>query len=311
MKMGRVGTMKNIINYYYNLKIEDIKQRENVIYFFVSNFKYVFIPYTKELQLAQSIYELNQILIQRNIFTHQIMLNINGQILTYVNGEYYILLKIIYPNNKIQMPDILYLNNIQLNSPDNLKRNNWAKMWSEKNDYLEYQVSQLGKKHPDIRFSFAYYLGLAETSIALVNELNLVSTKLYLSHVRINDSDTYYELLDPLNLILDYKVRDIAEYFKSSFFSGKDINDELNNYLFQTMLTYEEWILFFARMLYPSYYFDLHEEIINGRKDNSDLKKMTSKVNEFEKILVDIYFKIRSFPNTPIIDYFENKKNIN
>jgi len=172
--------MKNIINYYYNLKVSDIRQRDGITYFFINGIKYVFIPYTKDLELIKGIYELNSILIKKNIYVHQIILNAQGQILTYVNNEYYMLMKVLYPENKISLNDILYLNNIDLTAPDVLIRNKWGNLWADKNDYLEYQISQLGKKHPAIRESVSYYLGLAETSISLVNDLNTIISSIRL-----------------------------------------------------------------------------------------------------------------------------------
>lgn len=302
--------MKNIINYYYNLKISDIRQRDGVTYFFINNIKYVFIPYTKDLEMIRGIYELNDILIKKNIYVHQIILNIHGQILTYVNNEYYILLKILYPDNKISLNDILYLNNIELSQPESLIRNTWGRLWSDKNDYLEYQISQLGKKHPIIRESFSYYLGLAETSISLVNSLNTKNVKLFLSHIRIKEKDSLFELYNPLNMILDYRIRDSAEYFKDKFFCGKSIIEELNYFLAYNHLSYEEWVLFFARLIYPSYYFDVYEDIINGKDAESRIKDIIDKHEEYENILLTIYFNLRNYPNFPIIDYFENKKNI-
>jgi len=303
--------MKNVINYYYNLKIGDIKQSDGIIYFNLGNINYVFIPFKKDLELISDIYELNQTLLSKNIMVHRILLNIQGQILTYINGEYYVLMEVVLFDGKIELSDILFLNSIELTNNNKLKRNNWIELWSVKNDYLEYQLSQLGKKYPLIRESFSYYLGLAETSISLYNEIDTFNLALYLSHNRIKVGYTFYELYDPFNIIMDFKVRDAAEYFKSSFFSNKkNILDELLYFISYNSLLYEEWVLFFIRMLYPSYYFDCYEEIINERIPEEKIKEIIDKNKEFEKILLLIYRKLRNFPIFPTIDYFENK-NIN
>jgi hypothetical protein len=302
--------MKNIINYYYNLKISDIKNREGIIYFFDNNTKYLLISYNKDFDYVSSVYELDQMLLQNGIFVHQIILNVLGQILTYINGEYFILLKVMYQSKNINLNDVLYLNHLKMDNPSPLRRNNWGELWSEKNDYLEYQVSQLGKKFPLIRNVFPYFLGISETCIALVNDLDLNNIPTYLSHNRIKSSDTTFELYNPLNLVLDYKVRDSAEYLKSKFFEEDDITEELNNLFIYSYFNYEEWVLFFARLMYPSYYFDLHEEIINGRKDEEKLKKIIDKINDYENVILKVYFHLRTLPNFPIIDYLENKKNI-
>lgn len=220
-------------------------------------------------------------------------------------------MKIVVSDGAIGLSDILFLNSFELSNNDRLKRNNWIELWSDKNDYLEYQISQIGKKYPLIRESFSYYLGLAETCIALYNEINTSNLPLYLSHDRIKKEYTFYELYNPFNMVLDFKVRDVAEYFKSSFFGDKEnILDELLNFISYNRLLYEEWVLFFIRMLYPSYYFDCYEEIINERLPEDKLKKIIEKNQEFEMVLLQIYRRLRNFPDFPIVDYFENK-NIN
>jgi len=302
--------MKNIINYYYNLKIVDMKQSDGVISFDIENNKYVFIPYRRELDSISVIYQLNQMLLARKIPVHQIILNIQGQILTYINGEYYVLMKLFIYEGSFKISDVLLLNGIEIEMKKNfLNRNTWGKLWSEKNDYLEYQVSQLGKKYPLIRNSFSYYIGLSEMCISLCNEIDTSNLKLYLSHNRIKKDYSFYELYNPFNIVLDFKIRDASEYFKSCFFyKEEDIKNEINYFLSHNSLLYEEWILFFIRMLYPSYYFDCYEEIINDKIEENNLLKIISKNEEYEKILLLIYNRLRGFNNFPIIDYFENKK---
>ena len=139
---------------------------------------------------------------------------------------------------------------------------NWADLWSKKNDYLEYQINQLGQKHLNLRNSFSYYVGLGETSIQLVNNIPLDNIPNVISHRRINNDDTFFELYNPLNMIVDSRVRDVAEYFKNSFFNGKNIVNELNHFLTHTNLNETEHLLFLARMIYPTYYFDLFEDVI-------------------------------------------------
>ena len=107
------------------------------------------------------------------------------------------------------------------------KKKNWTKIWSDKNDYLEFQISELGKKHPIIRESFSYYIGLAETAIALTNEVQNNEITYVYSHKRINRDDTLLEFYNPLNITVDARVRDIAEYLKSAFFNDFDIREEL------------------------------------------------------------------------------------
>ena len=60
--------------------------------------------------------------------------------------------------------------------------------------------------------------------------------------------------------------------------------------------------MFFARMLYPTYYFDIYEEIITDREKEEKLLKILDKVNDYENILKQIYRQIK---NLPTIDWLE------
>lgn len=292
--------MKNIINYYYNLNVKDIKQKNKETHFFVNNIRYVFFPYQNEFENVKEIYEMDKKLLSMGVMVHEIILNINGQILTFANGKYYILLKVFNYEGKPSLKDILYLNSIPLEG--NVR--NYANMWSEKNDYMEYQMNQFSKKYPILNESFNYYIGLSECAIALINSFNF-NEKLYLSHKRISKDVSFFELYNPLNIISDYKVRDVSEYFKSNFFDDKDIKKELIKFLSYNYLSYNEWVIFFIRMLYPSYYFDFYEDVINDRV--SENEKMIEKNKEYENILSFIYLNLRKYPSFPIIDFLEKK----
>ena len=48
-----------------------------------------------------------------------------------------------------------------------------------------------------------------------------------------------------------------------------------------------------ARVLYPSFYFEIYDEVVNQKINESEVLKITSRINEYEKYLGDIfdYFK--------------------
>ena len=163
----------------------------------------------------------------------------------------------------------------------------------------------LGKKHPLITESFSYYIGLGETAIQLVNSLEKTNINLVYSHKRINADDKQYDLYNPLNLIVDYKVRDIAEYLKSRFFNDENIMDDLTYYLNNVRLSTYEYYLFLARLIYPTYYFDLYEEIITDRKEDEEIKKITNKVDDFEKIIKKVYNYYKTFLPISKIEWLE------
>lgn len=294
--------MKNAINYYYNLYPENIHQTEKGYYFVINQTRYFLIKYIGDPKDIQKIYEMHLYLLNQNFYIHPIVLNIQNQILTYINNEPYILMITIYYNNKINISDItsfIKIANSKIEIP------NWGELWAQKNDYLEYQISMLGKKHPLIRESFSYYVGLGETAIQLVNSLEKVSVPLVYSHRRLGINDTWYDLYNPLNLTIDYQVRDIAEYLKSQFFNGKNIEKDLTYYLNSAKLSTYEYMLFLARLIYPTYYFDLYEEVITDRANDEEIKKIISKVDDYETIIKKVYQYYKSFLPVPRIEWLE------
>lgn len=289
--------MKNALNYYYNLNIETIHQKNKNYYFKINNSQFLLLEYLEDD--VNEIYNLNIYLTQIFKF-HKIILNKDNSPLTIINEKKYILLELIDYNNNLTINDIIKINNIPINKNLKFKQNDWFSLWVNKIDYFEYQINQIGKKYPLIRESFNYYIGLAENAISLMKTVKNENIYLSLSHKRIN---TAFDLYNPLNLIIDIRVRDICEYLKYNFFENKDILNDLNNFLHYNNLSNDELLCFLARMLFPTYYFDLYEKIIKNEIKEEEIKKIIFKANKYEEILKYIYLNIKN--NNIYIEWLE------
>ena len=294
--------MKNVINYYYNLYPETIFQNAESYYFFINNIRYTFIKYKEEIEKINSIYNMHLDILNKKKYVHPIILNKDQQPLTFINNTPYILLQTIYYGSKVTINNIIDFSNITVNESNQLS---WSELWSIKNDYLEYQIRMLGKKHPIIRDSFGYFMGLAETAIQLVNTTERIKVPYTYAHKRINKNSETFDLYNPINIIIDIKIRDIAEYFKQSFFDGENIEEDLSYYLNNTKLTMYEYIMFLSRMLYPTYYFDSFEEIIENKKDEKKLCDIINKTNEYERLIKKIYKYYKNILNIVSIEWLE------
>ena len=288
--------MKNALNYYYNLHIENIHQKDRNYYFKVNNLQYMLLECG--IEEINDIYNLN-IYLTKNYPFYKIILNKENKILTAINEMNYILLE-INNNKELNINEIIKINNISIVNFNKLRRDNWYTLWTNKIDYFEYQINQIGKKYPIIRESFNYYIGLAETAISLVKTLSGKEIYLSLSHKRITNP---FDLYNPLNLIIDIRVRDICEYFKFCFFDNKNIFKELELFLNYNKLSYDESIYFLARMLFPTYYFDLYEKIVANEIKEEEIKKVISKVDKYEKLLKYIYLNLKN--NNLYIEWLE------
>lgn len=293
--------MKNTINYYYNLNINTIHQKEKNYYFKVDNKNYLLLK-CSNIEELDDIYRLNMYFSQILPF-HRIVLNVNNEVITKINDSNYLLLELFSNNNKINLNNIIELSNIRIPfSVDKLKRNDWYNLWIKKVDYFEYQLSQIGKKYPLIRESFNYYIGLAENAIILVNNIDFNNIPLGLSHRRITNMS--FNLYNPLNIVIDARIRDVCEYFKFCFFNNIDIGMELELFLSYNSFDINEAKLFLARMFFPTYYFDLYEKIIDNEIDESEIKKIIIKADNYEKILKQVYYHFKN--NQINIEWLEN-----
>lgn len=290
--------MKNVINYYYNLYPQNIYQKEEKYYFYIDKIKYYFVKYTSDIKKANETYALNLKMLQMHIYVHSIIINKDEQIITYIKNEPYILMQINTPEYQITIQDIINFSQIKIET----NTLNWNEIWSIKNDYLEYEINMLGQNHKLIRESFSYYIGLAETAITLAGENKEYCTLTY-SHYRMSQNSL--DFYNPLNIKYDTKVRDAAEYFKTKFFNNYDITNELQTYFNTQKLSIYEYKMFFSRMMYPAYYFDVYEKIIENKKEDKTLLPIIKKNKEYETLLQKIYFYYKSFLKINQIEWLE------
>lgn len=295
--------MKNVVNYYYNLFPNDIHQKDRKFYFEIDGIKYVFIHYQNNLTKLEKIQNIIEKLEYRRIIYNQIVKNNTNGILTYVGGIPYILIKInVINQNNIILSDIVdfykYTNNV-INDKVNLEA--LSHLWMDKVDYFEYQVSQFGIKYPIIRHSFNYFVGMAENAITLLNSIQKKEIAATISHYRVPINSNVSDLYNPLNFIIDSKVRDICEYLKEKMFF-LNVQDEVNYYFNYNYFSNEEIILLLARILFPTYFFDVCEIILfDGNEEY--LKKLVSKINIYETNIKFIYKFLRNKYQIPEIEW--------
>lgn len=294
--------MKNVINYYYTLYPENIFQNKDEYYFFINNTRYTFIEYKEDIKEIDKIYNMHLNILKRNMYVHPIILNKDGKALTMIKEKPYILMQTVYYGEKINIQNIISFSSVEANTN---KETTWEELWKNKNDYIEYQINLLGNKYKILKKSMYYYLGLGENAIQLLNITQPKNIRMYYSHKRIDRKNTTYDLYNPLNINIDTKVRDISEYLKQSFFSKEDIEKDLEYYLKTSNLTLEEHILFFSRMLYPTYYYDMIEKILKNEKEEKEILNIISRVDEYENIIKKLYKYYKTFINLPLIEWLE------
>ena len=295
--------MKETLEYYYGLDIESIEELDGKYHFKIENQDYFFVFYNRGIEELEDIINVSNEMVKKGINVHKILINRNNSFLTKV-GEYnYILFAVSNLNEEYDIFDMVKISEklVLNNNKSNLYRNNWGTLWSEKIDYFEYQVRELSIEKDVVKNSFSYYVGMAENAISYVNNTNMKyggdAYRIVLSHRRVFYPNYKLNYLNPLSFVFDLEVRDIAEYLKAMFFK-KDISfclDELSSYLKIRHLSLYEYQMLYARLLYPTYYFDVYESVMNKNGDEEQLVNIIKKCDSYEEFLKKAYLEISKY----------------
>lgn len=293
--------MKNAIMFYYDFLEPSIYRWQQKIYIRNKKEKYLFQPIYSEKEIME-IYNL----VRNNTKYYEFVLNKFNNLITIYNGNKYVLLKINKEDRNYQ--EELFTKEYIPISKYNINRDDWYFLWTKKNDYFEYQINHIYGKYPLIDESIDYFLGMAETAISYLKYNHIKAennTKdLTICHKRIIPEDFY----NPVNLVIDTKERDIGEYLKYIFYN-KEYNDQkilhiINSYSFSK----DGYYRLYARLLYPSYYFDTYEGIINENIKEEKLRPIIERIDEYEIFLNKIYNIISKKMEIKKIDWLQKNK---
>ena len=300
--------MNNFIDYFYNIKVDKIDFNNKYYSFIFNGYNYRLYIIDDNINI-NFIVNLNKRMLSYTL-TSEIINNKDNKYISNYNNIDYILIK-IYANidKPISIKEISYLANYLYS--DKIKVN-WGLLWSKKIDYLEEMINENSKKYPLLVDSFNYFVGMAENAISYYNDIIINDNyKLFISHKKIRFNDTTECLYNPLNIIFDYKVRDIAEYIKNAFFlNNKNIFNELDYYLKNNYLNITDIKLLVSRLLYPSFYFDLYEDILIIGKNEKIITSIINKLPQYEKYLANIINYLKKTYDIPDISWLNNIYNI-
>lgn len=304
--------MQNNLKYYYNIDVNSLITKKNYNYSFkYNNEYYILCFYERSLAETNDLYKLSLYISQQNYYFGNIILNKDNQMVSIIENVPYVLIRNnILKDRNIKLLDIrgysILINNFRSSV---LNRFNWVDLWSKKIDYYEYQIDHIKNKYPQIVDSIYYYLGMAENAISYIKDTIKPNIKydLYIAHQRINEKDTISDLYNPLNIVVDHITRDISEMLKKFFFSNNYDYDEIEKYLNGLNMTNDDARLLYGRLLYPSLYFDLYEEVINNHLDERMFLKIIDRVEEYEIFLYKIFLIITKKHQLPDVIWLSRK----
>ncbi len=289
--------MKNVINYFYNMTIDEYKKREQSFIFSFDNDEFEFVEYYGDANRLINIYS---VLKTYGIKTSEIVINKNNSLITNYNNKPYILLKKFSYRAENNFIEEILMFDCKLQVKEPLK---WKNLWKQKIDYYELQLDEISTKYPILKQTFNYYAGLNEVAINLLNYIDEKNILIGISHIRLDKTD---DLVNPLNIIIDSRIRDIAEYIKTKYFYDDIEIYEIFDLIHKKVSSKDELILLMSRLFYPSYYLDLYDKLYNSNDVSKQIINITKKNSNYEKYIQKIYKHIQSLYNIPQIEFLEN-----
>ncbi len=290
--------MNNAILFFFNINTKEVKKINDNYYFNYAYNNYVVQTYNRDIEEAIEIYYLNLELLSNGFIGYEIILTKDNDVLFLYEGVYYILMK--FPNIKnriITYEDVINFNYIPNTMFKKLDKSNWGITWSNKIDFIEYQFDQVRNRYSIIDDSIDYFIGIWENAISYYNDNNINSERC-VCHKRVSTNMDLLDFTNPLNFVIDYKERDLGEYLKSFVISKNYSNASLDRMI--NFSDRDSVVLVISRILFPSYYFDLYEDIILGNKDEHELNDVISKRNNVLYLINYILFRYSNLNITDI-----------
>ncbi len=296
--------MKNAIGYFYHIYLETVEKINNNFYFYYAGNSYVIYLYVRDTKELLELYQLNRYMLSRGIPVYEIVLTVWNNVAFDFENNLYVLMKLPNINNRtIGINDLnMFKGLLGDNKYNLLDKSHWSLFWENRVDYVEKQVYEFDGKYPLIEESVSYYIGLCENAISYFNHNRVSNVKLEICHRRVTNDMDLLEFLNPLSLVIDYGVRDVAEYFKSFVLNSNYTETEIMEFLNGINLGRLDAILFIVRFMFPSYYFDLYDQVISSYRDEGILNDIIKKHRYIESVLV-ILFRKYYFYNLPYIDW--------
>ena len=276
--------MKNVLYNYYDILVDELNKSDNNYFFYFNNELFLFYLVLNDISLVENIYKY---IVENNIESFNIILNKEGNLFSDVDKKKYVLLRVKgILKYEVKFDEFKYY-------PVNSNGVNWGTLWSERLDYYEVQIRELGIKYQTVLNSFGMFSGLAENAILYFNmtmeKFGDLESNVGIVHNRVKYPCYLIDYYNPVNFVIDYSVRDIGEYIKSYIISDDfDFNNvvtlinrmNLNDLMFN---------LLYARLLYPTFYFDVFDKIILEDGKDSDILFILDKIDIYLDTLKRLY----------------------
>lgn len=290
------------LKYYYDINITKIEKDNEALFFKINNNLFYFVPFRREKNDLQDIVAISKELKNSQLKFHDIIINKFNNILTPYNNELYVLIMMRTDfKQEVDLVDMFNnINAVKINDrKSRIYSNNWKMLWQNKLDYYEKKVKDIPKSNEMVLNMFLYFDGLSEMAIQYLEFTNQKysigpTDKITFCHRRIFFPNLKLNYYNPLSLIIDVDVRDYAEYFKAAFYYGENIYAQFKSFIKTIKFSNYSCNLFFARLLFPTYFFDAFEQILNGEIVENKMINIFNNFKEYMSFLNFAFSELKS-----------------
>ncbi len=309
--------MKDKLRYEYHIEVDNLIIKEDYGMFYLNDKYFYFTKIRRQESEINDLLKLYMEMQEKGYLVNFIVPTINGSLTTVLDNDTYALVSIDSPLEEYSIIDMLKKWDMMKikNFKSSLYRPRWSILWSEKIDYFEYQISNLGKEKPIVLNTFGYFVGLTENAISYVERVNnyIKPTNILINvcHRRVWYPNYRLNYDNPLHFIIDLEVRDVAEYLKGEALESlDDALIDLKCYLDMRRIDLYSLGMLYGRLMYPSYYFDIYDNVMNYDVSDECLEGIIDKIPVIEEFLRKSYLIIREYGSIESVDWLMKKEAI-
>ena len=197
-------------------------------------------------------------------------------------------------NRDISFDDIINISKKIINNY--IYKNNYYEIWKKKIEFLEKYFNEYYKEG----FDFNYYNGLSYNALYIVKYINCLNLTYGRTYNRFYNIHSLYDLYNPINKEYGPIINSIAEYIKYEFFYNK--REVEYKKTFSLKLSVEDYYYLIARLLFPTYFYDLFKDNINNSYQMI-ISRISEYINYVKRIIIDIK---KRHNNMSYLDYIIN-----
>ena len=256
--------MKDTISYLYDVNIISESKYCKKRIFKSNSTSYLYEEIDND-KAVLFIDQINKLSVHHNFLIYKFKRNIYSEVISLYKGKKFTLIDIgndyekeVDFNDMLSFYEVssrLIINNISY-------KNNWAALWEDKINYMVNHFISNKVSNKNIEYIFYYFISIAESALEYIINLEKKFVNKYnasLTHRRIILPNTKFYFFNPMNFVIDLEVRDVGEYIKRLFYSQKEYENELIFYLKTRYIDKYLASLLYARIIYPSIFFDDYE----------------------------------------------------